>query len=59
MDFLITFFLSLRVLSIIQGKFACGGKTMEQLRKMTDEQLRMIFAASCIKAAAGHILTII
>lgn len=32
---------------------------MEQLRKMTDEQLRMIFAASCIKAAAGHILTII
>ncbi len=36
-----------------------GEKTMEQLRKVTDEQLRMIFAASCIKAAAGHILTII
>ena len=27
-------------------------KSMEQLRKMTDEQLRMIFAASCIEAAA-------
>ena len=27
---------------------------MERLRQMTEQQLRMIFAASCIEAAARH-----